>query len=49
MQDTSQVWMTILAYMAWAIGLAIVTHLWIRHHLKKKTKRESTKVKFGDQ
>lgn len=41
MPDTSQIWITIFAYMGWAIGLSIITHLWIRHHLKKKRQHKT--------
>ena len=36
MQVDSQIWMTILGFISLSIVISIVTHCWIRYHLKNK-------------
>ena len=36
MQVDSQIWMTILGFISLSIVISIVTHFWIRYHLKNK-------------
>lgn len=36
MQVDSQIWMTILGFISLSIVISIVTHFWIRYHLKIK-------------
>ena len=36
MQADSQIWMTILGFISLSIVISIVTHCWIRYHLKNK-------------
>lgn len=41
MQASSQIWMTILGFISLSILISIVTHFWIRHHLKNKAANPS--------
>lgn len=41
MQVDSQIWMTILGFISLSIVISIVTHFWIRYHLKNKADRKS--------
>ena len=36
MQVDSKIWMTILGFISLSIVISIVTHFWIRYHLKNK-------------
>ena len=36
MQVDSKIWMTILGFISLSIVISIVTHCWIRYHLKNK-------------
>lgn len=45
MNASSSIWLTILGYMALAIILSFLTHLWVRYHLKKKQQRVQLKNK----
>lgn len=36
MQADSKIWMTILGFISLSIVISIVTHFWIRYHLKNK-------------
>lgn len=41
MQVSSQIWMTILGFISLSIVISLVTHFWIRHHLKNKVKTQA--------
>lgn len=36
MQVSSHIWLTILGFISLSVVISIVTHFWIRHHLKNK-------------
>ncbi len=36
MQASTHIWLTIFGFISLSIVMSLVTHLWIRHHLKHK-------------
>ena len=46
MQASTHIWLTIFGFISLSIVMSLVTHLWIRHHLKhKNTHPQKKKLK----
>ena len=45
MQASTHIWLTIFGFISLSIVMSLVTHLWIRHHLKHKNTLPQKKIK----